>query len=107
MKTRNSMMTTFINHGKIILIVLLIFVSQSNYAQSSKADPLTLNKAIELTIKNYPLIKQQQEMTKAADYKIEQQKSFYYPDIFGQATYTRIGPLPSFSFGGNILELWT
>ena len=105
MKTRNSMMTTFINNGKIILIVLVLFVSQSNYAQSSKADSLSLNQAIELTINNYPLIKQQQEMTKAADYKIEQQKSFYYPDIFGQATYTRIGPLPSFSFGGNTLEL--
>ena len=105
MKARNSMMTTFINNGKIILIVLVLFVSQSNYAQSSKADSLSLNQAIELTINNYPLIKQQQEMTKAADYKIEQQKSFYYPDIFGQATYTRIGPLPSFSFGGNTLEL--
>lgn len=105
MKTRKSMKTTFINKRNIILIVILLFVSHSNYAQLSKADSLTLDQAIELTINNYPLIKQQQEMTKAADYKIEQQKSFYYPDIFGQVTYTRIGPLPSFSFGGNTLEL--
>ena len=66
MKTRKSMKTTFINKRNIILIVILLFVSHSNYAQLSKADSLTLDQAIELTINNYPLIKQQQEMTKAA-----------------------------------------
>jgi outer membrane protein TolC len=75
-----------------------------NFAQTAN-DPLTLKEAIDLTINNYPLIKQQQEKIKAVDYKIEQQKSAYYPDVEGQATYSRIGPLPSFSFGGEALVL--
>lgn len=105
MKIGKSMKTILINHSKIILMVLLFLITKSNYAQSSNVDSLTLNQAIELTINNYPLIKQQQEKIKAVDYKVEQQKSFYYPDIYGQASYARIGPLPSFSFAGNTLEL--
>lgn len=105
MKIGKSMKTILINHSKIILMVLLFLITKSNYAQSTKVDSLTLNKAIELTINNYPLIKQEQEKEKAADYKVEQQKSFYYPNIYGEASYTRIGPLPSFSFAGNTLEL--
>ena len=98
-------MKTKISLIKIVLIVILITGSTVISAQTANTDSLTLDKAIELTINNYPLIKQQQEKLKAVDYKIEQQKSFYYPDIFGEASYTRIGPLPSFSFGGNTLEL--
>jgi outer membrane protein TolC len=75
-----------------------------NFAQTAN-DSLTLKEAINLTINNYPLIKQQQEKIKAVDYKIDQQKSAYYPDVEGQATYSRIGPLPSFSFGGEALVL--
>lgn len=105
MKTGKSMKTILINHIKIILMVLLFLITKTNYAQSSNVDSLTLNKAIELTINNYPLIKQQQEKVTAVDYKVEQQKSFYYPNIFGEARYSRIGPIPSFSFGGNTIEL--
>lgn len=105
MKIGKSMKTILINHNKIILIVLLFLITKTNYAQSSKTDSLTLNRAIELTINNYPLIKQQQEKVKATDYKVEQQKSYYYPNIFGEANYSRIGPIPSFSFGGNTIEL--
>ena len=99
------MKTMFKNYNKTILIVLLFLITKTNYAQSSNVDSLTLNKAIELTINNYPLIKQQQEKVTAVDYKVEQQKSFYYPNIFGEARYSRIGPIPSFSFGGNTIEL--
>jgi len=85
-------------------LITIFFFSKLNFAQTAN-DPLTLKEAIDLTINNYPLIKQQQEKIKAVDYKIEQQKSAYYPDVEGQATYSRIGPLPSFSFGGEALVL--
>ena len=84
-------------------IITYLLITTACYAQSQK--PLTLNEAIQLTINNYPLIKQQQEKLKAVDYSIEQQKSFFYPNVEGQASYTRIGPLPSFNFGGEKLVL--
>ncbi len=80
-----------------------LLLTSAGYGQSEK--PLTLNEAIQLTINNYPLIKQQQERLKAVDYRIEQQKSYFYPDVQGRASYTRIGPLPSFNFGGEALVL--
>lgn len=89
----------------IISTTILFFNCQSVLAQPEKQKPLTLGKAIEMTINNYPLIKEQQEKIKAVDYRIEQQKSYYYPNIEGAASYTRIGPLPSFSFGGQKLIL--
>ncbi len=90
---------------KIIPVIALLcfFIFSAAKAQSQK--PLTLDEAINLTVNNYPLIKQQQEKLKAIDYRIEQQKSYYYPDIQGQASYTRISPLPSFNFGGEELVL--
>jgi outer membrane protein len=99
------MRTIFKNHMKIFLVVFLLLIPATEFAQSVKKDSLSLNQAIELTINNYPLIKQKQEKIKAAEYKIEQQKSTYYPNINGLASYTRIGPLPSFSFGGEELIL--
>jgi len=105
MTTGNLMKTIFNNYKKLPLLVLLFLIPEMNIAQTTEDDSLTLNRAIELTINNYPLIKQQEEKIKAADYMIEQQKSYFYPNIFGEASYARIGPLPSFSFGGNTLEL--
>ncbi len=92
--------------NKIILILtaVVLLMPYNGYPQSDRNE-LTLEKAIQMTINNYPLIKQQQEKLKAVDYKIEQQKSFFYPDIEGQASYSRIGPLPSFNFGGEALVL--
>ena len=93
-----------INFKIAFFLITIFFFSKLNFAQTAN-DSLTLKEAINLTINNYPLIKQQQEKIKAVDYKIEQQKSAYYPDVEGQATYSRIGPLPSFSFGGEALVL--
>ncbi len=92
---------------KLILtsISMLFIISRITIAQTATKDSLNLKQAIQLTITNYPLIKQQEEKIKAADYKIEQQKSFYYPNVEGQGSYARIGPLPSFSFGSEELIL--
>jgi outer membrane protein len=99
-------MSKNIDMRKLIALFLIIFLlAGMDYAQSTSSNPLTLNKAVELTINNYPLIKQQQEKINAVDYKIEQQKSLYYPNVEGQLSYARIGPLPAFSFGGQNLVL--
>lgn len=91
--------------SKAIFIILIIFISRYNFGQQGSPDSLTLDQAISLTIRNYPLIKQQQEKIKSADYRIEQQKSYYYPNVDGSAGYARIGPLPSFNFGNEELIL--
>lgn len=87
-------------------ILIFIFFPKTIFGQNINKDSLTLEQAIKLTVNNYPLIKQQEQKIKAADYKIEQQKSYYYPNINGSLSYSRIGPVPSFSFGGENLDLY-
>ncbi len=105
MVTVNSMRKNNFYKSALILISILFFIPEITFPQSGNQNTLTLDEAIQLTINNYPLIKQEQEKIKAVDYKIEQQKSFYYPNIEGQAVYSRIGPLPSFDFAGEQLIL--
>jgi outer membrane protein len=105
MKTGNSMNKSSLFQLILIIILLLASIPKPLQAQSEKQNALTLDKAIQMTINNYPLIKEQQEKIKAVDYKIEQQKSYYYPNVEGTVSYSRIGPLPSFSFGGQQLVL--
>ncbi len=90
---------------KIILIFLTIFFTTVSFGQQLQNDNLTLKDVINLTVENHPLIKQKQEELRGAVYRVEQQKSFYLPNISGQASYTRIGPIPEFSFGGQSIEL--
>ncbi len=90
---------------KILPLITAVFFLLTAVCSAQSEKPLTLKEAIQLTINNYPLIKQQQEKLKAVDYRIEQQKSYFYPNVEGQASYTRIGPLPSFSFGSEQLVL--
>lgn len=84
----------------IAIIFLAISLNNINYAQS-----YTLDEVIKLTVQNHPLIKQKEDELRSIGYKIEQQKSFYLPEVSGRASYTRIGPIPAFAFGGEAIEL--
>lgn len=90
---------------KIILIFLTIFFTTVSFGQQLQNDNLTLKDVINLTVENHPLIKQKQEELRGAEFRVEQQKSSYLPNVVGQASYTRIGPIPEFSFGGQSIEL--
>jgi outer membrane protein len=90
----------------LLLITASIFlIAEIVNAQAIHNDSLTVQDAIDLTIKNYPLIKEKQEELKAAEYKIEQQKSSYYPKLEGEVDYSRLGPLQTIEFGGIAFNL--
>lgn len=92
------------NNSKYILIIFFLSAFSLSYAQSSKEE-LSLRDIIILTVENHPLIKQKEDELKAAQYRVEQQNSFYLPNVSGRATYTWIAPIPAFNFGGENLEL--
>ncbi len=71
---------------KIILIILTVFVYNSNvFAQNT----LNLDTCIKITIKNYPIFKDKALNKKITDLKIENNRANYLPDINfeGKATY--------------------
>jgi outer membrane protein len=93
-------------YRKILLILILslsIFINC--FPQNATQDSLTLKDAIKLALTNQPLLQQALEQVNAAEAKINEQKSHYYPTIDGELSYTRIGPIPSIEFGGIGLEL--
>jgi outer membrane protein len=93
------------NTIKYILSVSFIFYFSALVAQEIGNSSLTLEKVIKLTLENHPLIKQKEDELRSVKFKVEQQKSSYLPNIYGEASYTRIGPIPAFAFGGENLEL--
>lgn len=87
---------------KIFLsLIILLIASVQNYTQLKKTDTLTINKAISLTIQNYPLIKQAKQEVDIFTARINEQKGNYYPDINAVGSYNRIGPVPSIDFPGQ------
>jgi outer membrane protein len=84
----------------VIIFILSLSVFANGYAQQAADDSLTLQQAIKLTLTNQPLLKQAAEDINAAEAKIKQQNSFYYPRINGDIAYIRIGPIPTIQFGG-------
>ena len=90
---------------KYMFAASLCFIYSLSYAQNAGDNALTIKDVIKLTVENHPLIKQKEDELRAAQYRVEQQKSFYLPNVKAEATYTRIGPIPAFAFGGENLEL--
>ena len=74
------------------------------YAQEFK-DSLSVNDAVALTLKNYPLIQQAAEKINVAEAKIKEQQSALYPALDAEASYERIGPIPSIIFGAESFDL--
>lgn len=90
----------------IVAVIALMSVTNTTYSQSIQNGPLTLKEAIELTLKNQPLIKQAEDEVNAAEAKINEQKSFDYPDITADLSYSRIGPVPAIEFGNESFRLY-
>lgn len=86
---------------QILIIVLFVSVLFVNvFPQQQVKDSLTLEDAVRLTLLNQPLIQEALYQVNAADARIKQQKSFYYPDVEGSLSYVRIGPIPTIEFAG-------
>jgi len=86
-------------------ILLLLMISIPSFSQNAGKDSLTIKDIIKLSVENRPLIRQKEEELRAAQSRVEQQRSSYMPDIEGGLSYTRIGPIPAFAFFGENFEL--
>ncbi len=85
----------------IITILLILSTYINGFSQQSVKESLTMQQAIKLALTNQPLLKQAVEDINAAESKIKEQNSFYYPRVSGEISYTRIGPVPTIQFGGT------
>ncbi len=79
----------------VAIILFPLFVLGQNLHQLALPganDSLTLQQIIQQVTTSYPTVLKAQEAINSADAAIGLARSGYYPDISGQAGYTRLGP---------------
>lgn len=89
----------------VITFLLSLFALKSGSAQEKAQDPLALRQAIKMALTNQPLLNEALERINAAEAKIKEQNSSFYPSVNGDINYTRIGPVPTIQFGGMAFTL--
>jgi|WetSurMetagenome_2_1015567.scaffolds.fasta_scaffold85416_2 outer membrane protein len=81
------------------ILVILVFAGLNPVNAAGEAnDTLQLKDAVEKVLQQYPTISLAMEALNASDAKISLARSGYLPDIDATASYTRIGPVPTFDF---------
>lgn len=87
------------------LMITFLSVGTAAFSQTDPPDSLTLNEAVRIVLATNPAIKQAAEQVNASQAGVGVSKSSLYPDAGVSLNYTRIGPIPAFSFPGfgNIL----
>ena len=87
------------------LMITFLSVGTAAFSQTDPADSLTLNEAVRIVLATNPAIQQAAEQVNASQAGVGVGKSSLYPDAGVSLNYTRIGPIPAFSFPGfgNIL----
>jgi outer membrane protein len=86
-------------HGRSLLAaaVLLLAAAAAGRAQDTAA-VLTIDQALGRAMANQPLIQQAQAAVQAAQARVGQAQSSYYPSLSGTFSYTRVEPDQSFTF---------
>jgi len=87
-----------------ILVVAMGFATRTTFAQTP--DSLSLDEAISLVTKNNPQVTQSRENITAAQARVEQNRSGFYPQVSGDASYTYLDPLSQAAFFGTPLQFF-
>ncbi|MGA2480004.1 MAG: TolC family protein, partial [Spirochaetia bacterium] len=83
----------------VIAVMLLVAAAGGGFAQEQAASaPLTVEQALNLAVSNQPLIQQAQAAVQAAQSRVGQAQSSYYPNLSGTFSYMRVEPDQSFAF---------
>jgi outer membrane protein TolC len=70
-------------------------------------ESLTVEQAVRLVLESHPAIQQAIQYVAASQARIDQSRSAYYPDISGDGSYARIGPIPEITVGpGEAFKLY-
>jgi outer membrane protein len=90
--------TWCINLRMILLFLSTLTLLNGVCAERNSADTLQLSAAVVKVLAQYPTISMAMEALNSADAKIGLARSGYLPNVDISASYTRIGPVPSFDF---------
>jgi outer membrane protein len=90
--------TRYIHLKRILFFLTACVLLNTIHAEKSASDTLQLGDAVARVLKQYPTINMASEALNAADAKIGLARAGYLPSVDISASYSRIGPVPSFDF---------
>ena len=97
--TKKSILTR--TAGIAVTALMLAWPSPATAADEPAKKPLTLDRAIHLVRENNPALKAAAEEINAADARITQSRSAYFPQISASAGYTWLDTVSKMSFGNS------
>ncbi|RXK82020.1 TolC family protein [Chlorobaculum sp. 24CR] len=86
------------------MLAAAISVGEPLLAAETGAAPLTLDEALRMTREHNPKARQASEEVKAADAKVAESRSAWFPQISGKAGYRYLDPVSEMSFGGSSMK---
>jgi outer membrane protein TolC len=78
-------------------LISLLFVNLG-FAQTQKMQSLTLDQSLEIAFENNKSLLQKKENIQSAEFKVNEARSGFYPQLSFNGTYTYLGVVPSFTF---------
>jgi outer membrane protein TolC len=87
-------------HQVPIIVAGLLFSWLSPAVRAQTADSLTLPDAVRLALTSSIALRQAAAQVSAAEARVSQSESEYYPSVRANAEYMRIGPIPAIDFPG-------
>lgn len=101
------------NRNVFYVVLLFLFFSPNAWATGmiSKGDVLTLERCLQIALKNHPAISAAKSGILQAESRIGQARSGYYPQVNLQSGYSRVGPAPTalrsdpYNYYSNALHL--
>ena len=96
--------TTMNKHLVLILSLLGCLIVTKVNAQAVSTDSLSLDQAIHKVLQNQPSLDQIKAEVDAAQAQVQEAHVGYYPQVAANVDYSRIDPVPSFTFanGGSV-----
>jgi len=82
-----------------LLVALLITLPASS--KGAESDSLTLDSAIALVVANHPAVERADQLIEASRALVGSSRSSFYPQISGNGSYTRLGPVPTIDLPGE------
>ncbi len=79
-------------------IVFALLLLGANGLRAQQPDSLTIDDAVRLALANSITLRQADAQREAAEARVTQSRSDYYPRVNVSADYTRLGPVAAFSF---------
>lgn len=97
MKKRNTI-------AALLLVAISFSASKPLLAAETGVAPLTLDEALRMTREHNPKARQASEEVTAADARVTESRSAWFPRISGKAGYHYIDPVSEISFGGAAMQ---